>query len=134
MTDKELIDTALGQLKNSYSPYSNFKVSAALITKSGKIFTGVNVENSAFSATTCAERTAFIKAISDGDKDFSAIAVVGGKNGEITDFCPPCGVCRQIMQEFCKPDFRILLFNGSQIKSYTLSQLLPESFGRDNLC
>ena len=133
MTEKELINQALEILKNSYSPYSDFKVGAALLTESGKIYSGVNVENAAFSATTCAERTAFVKAVSEGENKFSAIAVVGGKKGNITDYCSPCGVCRQIMAEFCSKDFKIILFNGNTIKIHSLGELLPSGFGSDNL-
>ena len=128
MTDFELINKAKDAMKFSYSPYSGFKVGSALICKNGKVFTGVNIENASFSATNCAERTAFFKAISEGEKDFCKIAVVGGKGGKITDFCPPCGVCRQVMAQFCEKDFEILLFNGEIIKKYTLEEILPVSF------
>lgn len=126
--DKKLIDCAIEAMKISYSPYSSFKVGAALLCKNGKIFTGVNIENASFSATNCAERTAFFKAVSEGEKEFLSIAVVGGKNGEIVDYCAPCGVCRQVMAEFCDKDFEILLFNGENIKKYTLDDILPISF------
>lgn len=126
--DKKLIDCAIEAMKTSYSPYSSFKVGAALLCKNGKIFTGVNIENASFSATNCAERTAFFKAVSEGEKEFLSIAVVGGKNGEIVDYCAPCGVCRQVMAEFCDKDFEILLFNGENIKKYTLDDILPISF------
>lgn len=115
-------------MKHSYSPYSGFRVGAALLTKSGKIYTGCNIENSAFSPTCCAERTAFFKAVSEGEKDFSAMAIVGGKSGETSEFCYPCGVCRQVMAEFCNADFEIILTNGKDIKAKKLSELLPESF------
>lgn len=128
MTDFELINKAKDAMKFSYSPYSEFKVGSALLCKNGKVFTGVNIENASFSATNCAERTAFFKAISEGEKDFCKIAVVGGKGGKITDFCPPCGVCRQVMAQFCEKDFEILLFNGEIIKKYTLEEILPVSF------
>lgn len=128
MTDFELINKAKDAMKFSYSPYSGFKVGSALICKNGKVFTGVNIENASFSATNCAERTAFFKAISEGEKDFCKIAVVGGKGGKITDFCPPCGVCRQVMAQFCEKDFEILLFNGEIIKKYTIEEILPVSF------
>ena len=126
--DKKLIDCAIEAMKTSYSPYSSFKVGAALLCKNGKIFTGVNIENASFSATNCAERTAFFKAVSEGEKEFLSIAVVGGKNGEIVDYCAPCGVCRQVMAEFCDKDFEILLFNGENIKKYTLDDIFPISF------
>lgn len=129
MTNKELISLTKDVLTNSYSPYSNFKVAAALLSKNGNVYKGVNVENSSFSATNCAERTAVFSAIANGEKEFVKIAVVGGKNGEIKDFCFPCGVCLQVLSEFCEKDFEIVLFNGEEVKTYTLSQLLPESFG-----
>ena len=125
---KELLERAYEAMQYSYSPYSGFKVGAALLTKSGKVYTGCNIENAAFSPTNCAERTAFFKAISEGEREFSAIAIVGGKNGEITDFCYPCGVCRQVMAEFCDADFEIITANHKSIKAYTLKELLPQSF------
>ena len=126
--EKQLVEKAIEVLKNSYSPYSNFKVGAALMCKNGDVYTGVNVENASFSATSCAERSAFYSAISNGNKTFEKIAIIGGKNGEITDFCLPCGVCRQVMSEFCEKDFEIILYNGKEIKKYTLDELLPNSF------
>lgn len=134
MNCENLINIATDAMKNSYSPYSNFKVGAALLCSNNEIFTGCNIENSAFSATVCAERTAIFKAISEGNKAFKALAVVGGKNGEIKDFCSPCGVCRQVLTEFCDNNFKIILFNGVDTKIYTLNELLPLSFGSDNLC
>ena len=125
---KELINKAYEAMQYSYSPYSDFKVGAALLTKDGKIYTGCNIENSAYSPTNCAERTAFFKAVSEGEKEFSAIAIVGGKDGEITDHCYPCGVCRQVMAEFCDRDFEIITASPEGIKSYTLKDLLPEAF------
>ena len=133
-SDRELISLALEAMKKSYSPYSDFKVGAALLCRDGTVFTGCNIENAAFSSTVCAERTAFFKAVSDGQRKFSAIAVVGGKNGEVDEFCPPCGVCRQVMNEFCGEDFKIILFNGKDIKNFTIGDLLPESFGAKKLC
>ncbi|MBQ3182071.1 MAG: cytidine deaminase [Clostridia bacterium] len=124
----ELVTKAYEAMKHSYSPYSGFRVGAALLTKDSKIYTGCNIENSAFSPTCCAERTAFFKAVSEGEKDFKAIAIVGGKGGEITDFCYPCGVCRQVMAEFCDGDFEIITTDAKEIKSHTLKELLPESF------
>ncbi|MBP9988404.1 MAG: cytidine deaminase [Ruminococcus sp.] len=128
MENEILINKAIEAMKNSYSPYSNFRVGASLITKNGKIYTGCNIENSSFSATNCAERTAFFNAVSNGEKEFEAIAIVGGKNGKIDDFCFPCGICRQVMSEFCDKDFKIILSNTKEIKEYKLSELLPESF------
>lgn len=127
MNKNELISLALEAREKSYSPYSGFKVGATLLTKSGKVYKGCNIENGAFSPTNCAERTAVFTAVSDGEKDFSAIAVVGGAD-EINAFCPPCGVCRQVLSEFCDKDFEIHLFNGEEIKTFTLGELLPESF------
>lgn len=128
MNSKILIEKAVEAMKNAYAPYSSFKVGAALLSKSGRVFTGCNVENASYSPTCCAERTAFFKAVSEGEKEFTAIAVVGGKDGEISSFCSPCGVCRQVMAEFCDKDFMIILSNGKLTKAHTLEKLLPESF------
>ncbi len=134
MSDKELIDIAINSLKNSYAPYSNFNVAATLLSKSGKVYTGVNVENSSFGATICAERTAFLKAISEGETEFVKIAIIGGKNGKIANFCAPCGICRQTFSEFCEKDFTIILFDGKNTKHLTLEKIIPHNFGRENLC
>ena len=128
MNDLELIKKAVEAMRFSYSPYSGFKVGAALLCKNGKVYSGVNIENISFSATNCAERTAFFKAISEGETEFLKIAVVGGKDGNITAYCPPCGVCRQVMAEFCQKDFEIILFNGENTEKYTLDEILPKSF------
>lgn len=134
MTDNELIKIATDAMNYSYSPYSGFKVGAALLTESGNVFTGCNIENSAFSPTLCAERVAFSKAVSDGEKKFSKIAIVGGKDGKIENLCPPCGVCRQFMQEFCNGDFKIILTDKTNpVTVLTLGELLPHSFGTENL-
>lgn len=134
-TIEKLIETAVEQLKFSYTPYSEFKVGAALLTKSGKIFGGCNIENAAFGPTNCAERTAFFKAISEGERAFQAICIVGGKNGVLTEYTAPCGVCRQVMAEFCKPeDFHIILaINKEDYKILTLKELFPMGFGPGNL-
>lgn len=126
---EELIKQAIKASKNSYTPMSNFTVGAALLTRSGKIYLGCNIENSSYSATNCAERTAFFKAISEGEKEFEAIAIVGGKNGEFKEFCSPCGICRQVMNEFVTKNFKIILgkHNG-EYKEYTMEELLPEGF------
>lgn len=115
----------------SYSPYSNFSVGAALLTKSGKIYLGCNIENAAYSPTNCAERTAFFNAVSEGERDFEAIAVCGGQHdSQKLDYCAPCGVCRQVIREFCDNDFIILLVKSpEEYKIYKLQDLLPESFG-----
>ncbi len=124
-----LIQKAFEMLEFSYVPYSHFHVGAALLAKNGNIYGGCNIENAAYSPTNCAERTAFFKAVSEGVNDFDAIAVVGGHDGIVKDFCPPCGVCRQVMREFCSKDFKIILAKTTkEYKVYTLEELLPESF------
>lgn len=132
---EELIETAIEQLKFSYTPYSHFKVGAALLSKEGKIYTGCNIENASYTPTNCAERTAFFKAVSEGVKQFSAICVVGGKDGVLTEYAAPCGVCRQVMREFCDPDtFQVILaVNKETYDIYTLKELLPLGFGPENL-
>ncbi len=128
-TIKSLIKKAFDMLGYSYVPYSNFHVGAALLSKDGKIYDGCNIENASFSPTNCAERTAFFKAISEGCKEFEAIAIVGGKNAKVEDYCPPCGMCRQVMAEFCKSDFKIILAkNINDYKIFTLDQILPLRF------
>lgn len=133
MTDLELIKTAIEARKCAYAPYSGFFVGAALLTADGRVFTGCNIENAAFTPTNCAERTAFFKAVSEGVRAFEAIAVVGGKGEEPSEFCAPCGVCRQVMAEFCSPDFRVILGNENNQTVYTLSELLPASFSKSDL-
>lgn len=132
---EEMIELAVKQLKYAYAPYSGFCVGAVLRTKSGRYYTGCNIENAAYTPTNCAERTAFFKAISEGERAFEAICIVGGKQGELTAYTAPCGVCRQVMMEFCNPeDFRIILAMGKEdYKIYTLKELLPLGFGGDNL-
>lgn len=132
---EKLIDTAIEQLKFSYTPYSNFKVGAALLTKSGKIYTGCNIENASYTPTNCAERTAFFKAVSEGVRDFQAICIVGGKYGKLTEYTAPCGVCRQVMMEFCNPKtFQIILaVDKERYEIYTLEELMPLGFGPLNL-
>ena len=134
MNYDELIKTAIEMTKRTYVPYSHFHVGAALLDKNGKVWTGCNIENASFGPTNCAERTAVFKAVSEGVHEFEAIAVVGGKEDEngtqvIEDFCAPCGVCRQVLSEFCTRDFKIILANGKgDQKVFTLAELLPESF------
>lgn len=132
---EKLIDTAIEQLKFSYTPYSNFKVGAALLTKSRKIYTGCNIENASYTPTNCAERTAFFKAVSEGVRDFQAICIVGGKDGKLTEYTAPCGVCRQVMMEFCNPKtFQIILaVDKERYEIYTLEELMPLGFGPLNL-
>ena len=133
MTDRELIQCAIEARKMSYSPYSNFRVGAALVGKSGKIYTGCNVENAGYSPTNCAERTAIFKAVSEGEREFTAIAIVGGKGEDLAQLCAPCGVCRQVLAEFCDKDFRIVLGTPDNVQVYTLAELLPLSFGKSDL-
>ena len=131
MENKELVMEALKARKQSYCPYSGFAVGAALLCEDGTVFRGCNIENAAYSATNCAERTAIFRAVSEGNMRFRAIAIVGGpKESEPEDFCPPCGVCRQVMTEFCDPEtFRIVLMNGAgEIREYLLKELLPLGF------
>ena len=134
-TEKELVKAAYEAQKYSYSPYSGFEVGAAILGKNGKIYFGCNIENAAYSPSNCAERTAFFKAISEGCQEFEAIAIVGNKKGEKGDFCPPCGVCRQVMAEFCDPEsFRIILGrSGEEYYSCFLKDLLPLGFGSELL-
>ncbi len=133
MTDKELMVAANEARKFAYTPYSHFKVGAALLTKSGKLYTGCNIENSSYTPTVCAERTAVFKAVSEGESDFAVIAVVGGKEENPLEFCSPCGVCRQVLAEFCGADFRILLGNPEKFQSYTVDEILPFSFTKKDL-
>ena len=132
---EKLIDTAIKQLKFSYAPYSNFKVGAALLAKKGTVYTGCNIENAAFTPTNCAERTAFVKAVSEGVHEFDAICIVGGKEGILTEYAAPCGVCRQVMMEFCNPDtFQVILaLDKEHYDVYTLRELMPQGFGPGNL-
>lgn len=132
---EKLIETAIAQLDYSYTPYSNFKVGAALLTKNGDIYTGCNIENAAYTPTNCAERTAFFKAVSEGVRDFQAICIVGGKDGVLAEYAAPCGVCRQVMMEFCNPKtFQIILaIDKERYDIYTLEELLPQGFGPSNL-
>lgn len=135
MDAKTLIQEAVKVLPNSYVPYSHFHVAAALLCKDGTVYTGINIENAAYTPTICAERSAFVRAVNDGKRDFEAIAICGGKDGNLSDYCPPCGVCRQVMREFCDPKtFRIILPKSPEdYKELTLEQLLPMGFGPENL-
>lgn len=134
MDDKALMRTAIQAREYSYSPYSNFRVGAALLCADGSVYTGCNMENAAYTPGICAERTAVYKAVSEGKRDFLAIAIAGGPAG-ILELTAPCGVCRQVMREFCDPDsFRIILGTGEEdLRSYLLKELLPLSFGPENL-
>ena len=133
MNKEQLMEHALEAMTHSYSPYSGIKVGAALLCSDGTVYGGCNIENVGFTPTVCAERTAFFKAIYDGHRDFKAIAVCGGKNGVPSGQFPPCGVCRQVMREFCKDDFQIILQNAEGgCDVFTLKDLLPVSFRPEN--
>lgn len=134
MDKKDLFMLAKDAMKNSYAPYSKYNVGAALLCKNGSIYKGCNIENASYSVTNCAERTALFSAIASGEKEFVAICVVGGKNGEITDYAMPCGVCRQALADFCDADFKIYVgISEDKIKEFTLGELLPYSFDKSKL-
>ena len=133
MTDNEkraLIAEAAGAARRAYAPYSGFSVGAALLLRDGRVFTGCNIENASYSVTVCAERVALFSAVAHGARDFAAIAVVGSSDGDFTRPCPPCGVCRQALAEFCDPDsFTVILADGDEVRELALCELLPHSFG-----
>ena len=130
MTPENLMDMAKTAMGRAYAPYSGYKVGAALLCADGTVYQGCNIENAAYGPTNCAERTAFFKAVYDGHREFVSIAVCGGKDGVISDFFPPCGVCRQVMREFCNGDFTIYMIGpDNSFEAVTLDQLLPHSFG-----
>lgn len=136
ITEEGLVLLAFEARKQSYAPYSSFQVGAALLAADGRVYQGCNIENAAYTPTNCAERTAFFKAVSEGVRDFSAIAIVGGLMGQgKLSFCAPCGVCRQVMMEFCRPEsFRIILARSkTEYRTYTLEELLPVGFGPEDL-
>ena len=134
MNNLDLVKIAFEAMEKAYSPYSHCKVGAALLTSEGKVYTGCNVENASYGATNCAERTAFFKAISEGEREFAKIAIVGGVEGVVTNMFMPCGVCRQVMDEFCDRDFEVLVAKDREnFEVFTLSQLLPLSFDEKNL-
>ena len=129
MTSEQLIDLAKDAMTRAYSPYSGFKVGAALLCADGTVYQGCNIENASFTPTVCAERTAVFKAVSEGKREFTALAVCGGKDGVITGICPPCGVCRQVLREFCRDDFPVYLaLPAGKYETRTMAQLLPDSF------
>jgi len=132
---EEMIGLAVRQLDLAYAPYSHFKVGAALLTQDGKLYGGCNIENAAYGPSNCAERTAFFKAVSEGERKFAAICIVGGRDGVLTEYAPPCGVCRQVMMEFCNPEtFQIILaVSREEYDIFTLRELLPMGFGPGNL-
>ena len=136
MNDQELVARALHARKQAYTPYSHWAVGAALLTEDGTVYEGCNIENAAYTPTNCAERTAFFKAVSEGARAFTAIAIVGGyETDEPDQVCAPCGVCRQVMMEFCDPKtFKVILaVSKEQYDVYTLEELLPQGFGPANL-
>ncbi len=133
MTDYELMREAVAAREKAYAPYSKFKVGAALLGKSGRIYSGCNVENAGYSPTNCAERTALFKAVSEGEREFLAIAIVGGMDEVIADFCAPCGVCRQALAEFCGDDFRVILGTPERMQVFSFGELLPFAFGKRDL-
>ena len=134
MTPEKLCELAREAMTHAYVPYSGYQVGAALLCADGTVYQGCNIENASYSPTVCAERTAFFKAVYDGHRDFAAIAVCGGKDGVITGAFPPCGVCRQVMREFCPGDFEIVLARSQEdYEVHTLEELLPLSFGPENL-
>ena len=132
---ERLVEAALESMKNSYAPYSHFNVGAAVLAQSGKIYTGANVENASYPAGICAERSAVSCAVSHGEKKIMAVAIVGGRDFKVSSFCAPCGICRQVLREFCEPqELLVILDDGNGMrKEMTLAQLLPESFGPDSL-
>lgn len=134
MTKENLMAQAMAAMHHAYAPYSGFQVGAALLCKDGSVYCGCNIENASYGATICAERTALYQAIYHGQREFVAIAVCGGKNGTIATLCPPCGICRQVLREFCDDAFQVYLTDGQgNISTYTLSQLLPHSFSTDSM-
>ena len=128
MSPTKLCELAKEAMTHAYAPYSGYKVGAALLCADGTVYQGCNIENASYSPTNCAERTAFFKAVYDGKRDFSAIAICGGKDGVITGLFPPCGVCRQVMREFCKEDFKVYMITPDGYEERTLADLLPDSF------
>ncbi len=130
MENKELVKAAMEAKEHAYVPYSHFRVGAALLTKEGKVYQGCNIENAGYTPTNCAERTAFFKAVYEGERNFEAIAV----NGDAEDYLYPCGVCRQVMAEFCTPDFKIIVSNkNGEYEEFTLATLLPGAFTPEEL-
>ncbi len=128
MTPEKLCELAKEAMQRAYVPYSGYQVGAALLCSDGSVYQGCNIENAAYSPTNCAERTAFFKAVYDGHRAFEAIAVCGGKGGVITGAFPPCGVCRQVMREFCGDEFKVYLIHPEGFEALTLGDLLPHSF------
>lgn len=128
MNEEELAICAQQAMQKAYAPYSHFFVGAALLTASGRVYTGANIENASYGASICAERSAFAKAVSDGEREFVGIAICGGSQGKITKACLPCGICRQVMSEFCDSHFEVILVEEKGLKIYSLGELFPEAF------
>ena len=131
MTPERLVELAKEAMMKAYAPYSGFYVGAALLCADGTVYQGCNIENAAYGPTNCAERTAFFKAVYDGHRDFTAISVCGGKDGVITGAFPPCGVCRQVMREFCEDDFMLYLVDENGFEAHTLAEILPFCFSKE---
>ena len=132
MTERELLDLAVTARERAYAPYSGFRVGAALLSGMGRVYLGCNIENAAYSATVCAERVALFRAVSEGERDFSALAIAGGADA-LNPACPPCGVCRQALSEFCPPDMPVILGDAEHLTVYRLSELLPLGFSGQDL-
>lgn len=134
-TVRALVKKAKEQLAAAYAPYSGFHVAAALLCSDGTVYTGCNIENASYPAGNCAERTAVAKAVSEGKRDFSCIVILGGMGGKVEGYCPPCGICRQLLREFCRPDEFVVILARSEedYRELLLEQLLPESFGPDTM-
>ena len=135
MKERDLIGRAMEMVNMAYAPYSHFRVGAAVLAESGKTYGGANVENASYGATVCAERNAIAAAVNAGERKLAAIAICGGRDGKVADYCPPCGMCRQVMREFCDPKaFKVIVAKSADdFRVFTLDGLLPESFGPDHL-
>ncbi len=134
MTEQDLCQQAIAAMERAYAPYSGYTVGAALLTAGGTVYTGCNIENASYTPTVCAERTAVFKAVSEGERDFAMLAVAGGQRGVLNGAFPPCGVCRQVLAEFCPPEFPVLVVTGEDsFARYTLSQLLPSAFSPEHV-
>lgn len=134
MTEQALCKQAIAAMERAYAPYSGYKVGAALLTVNGTVYTGCNIENASYTPTICAERTAVFKAVSEGERAFAMLAVAGGQGGTLSGAFPPCGVCRQVLAEFCPPEFPVLVVTGEgSYERYTLAQLLPSAFSPEHV-
>lgn len=128
MDSEKLVEIASNVMKKAYTPYSHFKVGAALLCSDGTVYEGCNIENASYTPTVCAERVAFFSAVRDGQRNFSKIAIVGGHDGVLSSYAYPCGVCRQVMREFCDGNFIVILYDGAKLVEYTLDEIMPHSF------